>query len=406
METKEKKIPLVKQSASFKMIIPAEVERQIRFLCERVWDTEWSGVLFYTPSGDFADGSLEIRCVDIFPMDIGSSTYTEFNMSPDVIGYMAQKPELLDCKMGLIHSHNNMSTFFSSTDTNTLLEEGNERNHFVSLIVNNAGKYTAAITRKVKYHSVRDRSYEGFNGPVTIEGQEVIEGEEIEYFNLDIVFEEEQTDAFKEIADRLAEIKKAKAATPKTYTQGWVNPNWHNPTKSPVTTPTNMYERKYPTLFDDEDWESPYGQQIVKSSAKPKETVKTGVLKKAEVEEEEPTGPIFTDVDIDKVMTQLITGSVTVTSVDKDTKQKLIKTMEVRFDNRFNKNDPTLTLFEYWATDFLEFLLWYSTGDKDVDECLAAEELATKLIEAFEKLPSNKYTEKYIELLTKYASKF
>ena len=102
-------IPLIKGSSTFKMVIPAEVERQIRFLCERVWSTEWSGVLFYTYEGNLEDGSLKIICKDIYPMDIGSTTYTEFSMSPDVIGYMASNTELLDCKMGLIHSHNNMS---------------------------------------------------------------------------------------------------------------------------------------------------------------------------------------------------------------------------------------------------------------------------------------------------------
>lgn len=103
MEKGTKELQLIKKSDSYKIIIPDNVERLIRFLCERVWDTEWSGVLFYTPSGQFEDGSLEIRCVDILPMDVGSATYTEFDMSPDVISYMAQNPELLDCKMGLIH---------------------------------------------------------------------------------------------------------------------------------------------------------------------------------------------------------------------------------------------------------------------------------------------------------------
>ena len=70
-------------------------------------------------------------------------------MSPDVVSYMANNSELLDCQMGLIHSHNNMSTFFSGTDIRTLEEEGLDRNHFVSLIVNNQGSYTAAITRKL-----------------------------------------------------------------------------------------------------------------------------------------------------------------------------------------------------------------------------------------------------------------
>ena len=41
-------------------------------------------------------------------------------------------------------------TFFSGTDKATLQSEGSDMNHFVSLIVNNAGKYTAGVTRKVK----------------------------------------------------------------------------------------------------------------------------------------------------------------------------------------------------------------------------------------------------------------
>ena len=40
--------------------------------------------------------------------------------------------------------------FFSGTDVNTLLEEGSDLNHFLSLIVCNAGQYVARITRKLR----------------------------------------------------------------------------------------------------------------------------------------------------------------------------------------------------------------------------------------------------------------
>ena len=43
-----------------------------------------------------------------------------------------------------------MPTFFSDTDTKTLEIEGADRNNFVSLIVNNDGNYSAAITRKIE----------------------------------------------------------------------------------------------------------------------------------------------------------------------------------------------------------------------------------------------------------------
>ena len=47
--------------------------------------------------------NLVITCKDIYVMDIGTSAYTEFDMSPDVISYMTDNTDLLDCQMGLIH---------------------------------------------------------------------------------------------------------------------------------------------------------------------------------------------------------------------------------------------------------------------------------------------------------------
>lgn len=151
-ENKEKKLELVHQQSIYKMVIPQEVEKKIRLLCREIHNVEWSGVLFYKVSGSFEDKSLTITCVDLFQMDEGTGGYTEYDMSPDVMGYMTDHPKLLDAGVyqGLIHSHNNMATFFSGTDTATLQSEGNDMNHFVSLIVNNAGKYTAGVTRKVK----------------------------------------------------------------------------------------------------------------------------------------------------------------------------------------------------------------------------------------------------------------
>lgn len=49
-----------------------------------------------------------------------------------------------------------MSTFFSGTDKYTLAKEGHIYNHFVSLIVNNNGDYTAAITRRLTTHTAID----------------------------------------------------------------------------------------------------------------------------------------------------------------------------------------------------------------------------------------------------------
>ena len=406
-----KKLPPLKKnlSSSYKMIITDKVERMIRFICEKVWNVEWSGVLFYEVDGNFEDNSLVVTCRDIFLMDTGSSGYTEFDMSPDVVTYMTKKPELLDCKMGLIHSHNNMSTFFSGTDQNTLREEGNDRNHFVSLIVNNEGTYTAAITRKVKYKATRSLSYEGFYGPVSCDDTEETEGEEIEWFNLDIEFESKPNPDLIEITDRLAEIKDSKSM--KHYRSWEPNLNdsfnddligssgferWNTKLNAPSVTKAYQSTYKEPTLFDDLYSQKNNIPSVMKT---PKEEEKiSGTYTKEATK-------VVTDKMVVEIVNQLISGSVSITKLDKEVKEKLIKSMVSRFDDRFGKDDSGMTLFEYWASDFIEFLMWFTVTDPDVDEVEVAFELCNRTIDALEKLPANKYINKYIELILSYANR-
>lgn len=102
MET-QKTPGLIKGKSTYKLIIPSDVEKKIRHLCLRVPNVEWSGTLFFTYEGSMEDGNLVITCKDIYVMDIGSAAYTEFDMSPDVISYMCDNPDLLGMQMGLIH---------------------------------------------------------------------------------------------------------------------------------------------------------------------------------------------------------------------------------------------------------------------------------------------------------------
>lgn len=106
--------------------------------------------MFTKHTGNFEDNNLVITCEDLYPMDLGNATYTEYKMDETVASYMADNIELFECDLNLIHSHHAMSAFFSGTDTSTLRAEGNDTNCFVSLIVNNAGEYCAAVTRKLQ----------------------------------------------------------------------------------------------------------------------------------------------------------------------------------------------------------------------------------------------------------------
>lgn len=92
-----------KESPTYKLIVPENVEEKIRYLLRKYPSTEWSGVLFITHEGTFEDNNLVITCKDIYPMDLGNAVFTEFQMNEDVASYMAENIELFDCDMALVH---------------------------------------------------------------------------------------------------------------------------------------------------------------------------------------------------------------------------------------------------------------------------------------------------------------
>lgn len=397
-ETKQptKVISLVQKSGTYnyKLIIPAEVERKIRFTCQKVWNTEWSGTLFFTHEGSFENNDLVIRCVDIYIMDIGTQAYTEFDMNPDVIAYMTEHSELLDCQLGLIHSHNNMSTFFSGTDTATLKEEGRDRNNFVSLIVNNAGSYTAAITRRIKSKQVMESvSYEFFgDGEKQDTKKYVSDADEIEWFYLKIE-EEGENYSFPDMAARLEEIKKAKAEKAKkaqtpVYSSGYkpVIANSYDTKAGPanlVKREDNKPEVVQPTLFAnvddlsfDDNYSLPYGQVT------------------------------FDKVTLKPLVLQLITGSIIISNDSKIDITKWSKSMPALYEKRFGKGEEGMKNFKIWADTYAEYLTWYVTDEKleelGFDETEICAICAHDMIEELTKLPENDYIKGYIDALQKY----
>lgn len=385
----KKQIALLKRQDSYKITIPEEVESKIRFVCQKIWKDEWSGTLFYKPEGSFEDGTLNIRCVDIYIMDIGYAAYTEFDMSPDVISYMTENPELLDCQMGLIHSHNQMATFFSGTDVSTLKEEGFDRNHFVSLIVNNEGTYTAAITRRVNttetvtseytYNTFNDESVKGVENYTTND-------EYLEYFPLNIIFEK-NNNYTESLNERLLELKKAKENRIKgrnifTNSKGYT---------SYAGIPTKSFEK---TLEED----------IKKPSSNSKELefefedVTDGYI---------PYGKItFNKKIIKSLVLQLVTGSIILPNESKIDINKWAQGMVPLYENRFGKGVEGFKLFKAWAEPYVEFICCFSEDDELIQQGLTDDELsaicAYDIIRELERLPQNEYIKAYIKCLGHY----
>ena len=410
MEEKEVKpvLELVHRQDTFKIVIPVEVEKKIRFLCKNIWDVEWSGVLFYKVEGAFEDKSLTIRCVDLFQMDIGTSTYTEFNVSPDMVTYMVDHPELSKegIYQGLIHSHNNMATFFSGTDTATLSAEGNDMAHFVSLIVNNAGKYTAGVTRKYKcVQTVSEKyTYPTWNGEVR-EGVETfdIEEEKLEWFNLDIVFEDATDDFETEMMERIKEIKEAKKKVVTPMYGGRNYPQYGNYGKN--IAPTKEVGSTFPM-----DKDKYYGEEE-RGWYKAKEVkqlpVKQGELPFEQPEEENldiPYGVVTVDEDIvQSIVRQLVTSSIIISNESAVDVKKWANSMESLYRRRFG----SVKEFEYFASNYVDYLINY-TYDGDVmavinnDDSTMAALLAHDVREELEKLPKNPWLSVYIKLMDDY----
>lgn len=356
-------------------------------------------------------------------MDIGTSAYTEFKESVDVISYRAEN-DLLgdDIFEGLIHSHNTMATFFSGTDCSTLSEEGTNSNHFVSLIVNNAGSYTAAVTRRVVTESTIDsiirttsnKYYDTYNGERVYLSEDDVKEETksetkttsfIEYFDLKITKEEAQYQ-FQDIDSRLAEIKrnKSKFVSNSKGSQSTIgkSPTTHYPSypsygsygSNGSSGSSRSYYNGYPysSVFDSDDVSDlddydPYdvrGHIVSSASGGGGTSFQT---KEEEEEKEEKKKVSTTEIPlclqesfdkeiIERISLQLLTGSIIINSeavAAKDWVKKMDNIYEKRFGYLDKEAHPSANeevilennvRLEEWIQAIVEFLVY--TRDEDL----------------------------------------
>lgn len=109
--------------------------------------TEWSGPIFYEVlKGTIKEPStLEMRVKHLFPIDIGTHSYTEYEIDEDIIDFYDEYDEAINWKMGHCHTHHDMGTSPSGTDIEEIRDNVKHHNYYLSLIVNYAGNYTAII---------------------------------------------------------------------------------------------------------------------------------------------------------------------------------------------------------------------------------------------------------------------
>lgn len=287
--------------------ISSELEKKISFLCKNIRKVEWSGILFYNliyPSDDNTIKSLEIHCVDVLLMNIGTSCSTIFSTTPDVINYLTMN-NMVGCRCGLIHSHNMMEAYFSSVDIDTIKKEVMETGEFVSLVVNNYGDYVAALG---------ELSTVSIEGKVTKNFTEKVD--EVSIFGLNVCKEEDPVIS-KEFKERIEELTNMAKVVDMARE--------HNSKTTLLSEPGDRF------------WETTIPDIEPQSSTLP--------------------SPPVNEPRIERLIWNLLSGNMLYNYISTTDKEEVLTNMESNFDNRFGKNPEGYEDFKTWASYTIECCL-------------------------------------------------
>lgn len=180
---------------------------------------EWSGVLFYSVQGTIKEPQgLVLTVEDIFPMDKGTTGYTNYSFSdPKLADYVMGDTYNPEWKIGHIHSHHSMGVFFSGTDMEELHDNSEFHNYYLSLIVNNDMDFKAKVafrgTTGATEVAYMARDEEGDLYPISFTRQP-----NVKLFTMDCEIEAEREvlsvpDSFRERTSEIIAIADAAAQT-------------------------------------------------------------------------------------------------------------------------------------------------------------------------------------------------
>lgn len=367
----------MKSNIKIPLVVSKDLEYKIRILCDQFPSNEWSGVLFYSYTGNIETNTLSIVAEDFCLMALGSSGFTEFNTDVNIASYIADHPETIEMCNGLIHSHNSMAAFFSGTDTSTLNKEGKDTNVFLSLIVNNTGQYVAKVAVHVKINNTV--SYIDLDGKTKVKQFDLTDNDDILEYDCDIKVETVTDNVKQALLDRIEELKKTEEVKHTTYSH--YNQIKGNPYSRTIWDNTSSYYGTYKDDFNDNDFVS-YADNKPKLNSKEVKNYNKVI-----------------DQAANKIFKALVNCGLN--PVDKrDNGQTYLTNIEssILQDNLDNITD--------WATSLVSFLIESKTmyiTPSDVDPDVMMGEISSAVIDIFKRYKYNgKLVEAYIEILNDY----
>lgn len=137
-------------------MITENFRKEYSFLCSQISNIEWCGSFFYnkevTKEGE--EVVLHITPKYIYLRDIGSHSYTEHEADPEYSRAFSSA-QMDGLSEGWIHSHHNMSVFFSEEDNKELRENTPLKLIYPSIIVGNKGDIICKVGLNLNSSSIK-----------------------------------------------------------------------------------------------------------------------------------------------------------------------------------------------------------------------------------------------------------
>lgn len=227
---------ITKQVRVPKLLLTSELLASIHHCHHQIKNVEWSGSLIYSfDNPKFSihelydktkEDDITITANKFLFRDIGSSTLTEFELTTEQ--QIEQGEYQMEGKrIGLIHTHHDMTAYFSGTDNAELQDNTPHHEVYLSLVVNHGNKndYVARLCFKGQVESVAKtkvkHSFSFLNKVRNLNSQEEKTTVEDVIFYIDLEIVREEPNDY--IQSAITKVKEAKAAAiPKVQ----VGHNW------------------------------------------------------------------------------------------------------------------------------------------------------------------------------------
>ena len=233
-------LPIILAGTKGKLHMSKRLMEQVNLLHDYAGNVEWSGPLFYNITGNLSNpDNIKIVAHAMYPMDIGTSGYTEYDFEPEQTMDMHDYyPEIItdSWDMGHMHTHHNMKAYFSGTDDQELRDNTPNHAYYVSLIVNHKKEYVArlCVMAKKTVTGLSAVSYRGIDEIDSVNKSEIEYEHDVVYaVDLDVTFDDAQLPFMAEVSKIIKRKEKKKEALHKDAmtTRGnknWTNVKWEN----------------------------------------------------------------------------------------------------------------------------------------------------------------------------------